>query len=213
MGGGGNGGAACCATPGGAACSGFNDGTCGVGTVCDGCGCGTGGGTVCGCGTGGGGGAGQLEFVGGNRGSYTTQTQYRYVGNGCGEFDYVKPAPNYCICIVSSSILLLLLGLLLWFLLKDMTNTTTPSVGCLGCLKTCQYVLSNGCSEQMMMSGTGVGPCSKTAITTACMQCASFGNMCAPVLVGDPTPAPQTGPAGTCVVWGDPHILTFDHKR
>jgi len=28
-----------------------------------------------------------------------------------------------------------------------------------------------------------------------------------------PTVAPPAGPEGTCVVWGDPHVLTFDKKR
>merc|ERR550525_1606220 len=40
-----------------------------------------------------------------------------------------------------------------------------------------------------------------------CMMC---GALCPTTA---PTTAPPVGPPGTCVVWGDPHILTFDKKR
>merc|ERR1712190_79456 len=136
-------------------------------------------------------------------------TQYRYVGAGAGQFDYVKPPPNYCICVVSSSVLLVLLGLLLWFLLKDQTQTTTPAFGCVGCLRKCQYVLSNNCVNMIQRRGIGgttftqsAGPCSKIAVTRACMQCANFGPDCQ---------APT--PPSVCIVWGDPHVATFDHKH
>jgi len=155
------------------------------------------------CGTGGG--SGNLQFVGGGRGAYTTNTQYRYVGVGAGEFEFVKPAaPNYCIFVVGSSLMVLLIGLLLWLLFKNTTNTTTPSVGCDGCLSGCQYSLSNGCAAPF--NSVAPGACAMATIVNACRQCAAI----CPVA---PTARPNPGLPGTCVVWGDPHILTFDKKR
>merc|ERR1719480_587317 len=51
-----------------------------------------------------------LSYVGSGRGSYSAQTQYKYVGAGCGEMEYVAPParPN-CFCIISISALLCLL--------------------------------------------------------------------------------------------------------
>merc|ERR1712048_1557985 len=68
-----------------------------------------------------------LSYVGSGRGSYTAQTQYKYVGAGCGEMEYVAPParPN-CFCIISISTLLCLLPLLLWWLSSSSTTGTTP---------------------------------------------------------------------------------------
>jgi len=123
----------------------------------------------------------------------------------------VKPAPSYCICMVTSSILLLLLLPLLWYLFHDTTFTATGThdVTCIGCLKACQYVVSNNCNDMILRNMPAAGPCSKVAVTKACMQCANFpGNQCKPDEV-----APPVGTPSTCVIWGDPHLMTFDRKR
>jgi len=149
-----------------------------------------------------------LQFVGGGVGSYITTTEYKFVGRGCGEFDVVRPKPNYCICILSSSVLLLLLGVLLWFLFKDSTNTTTPVPGCFGCLLACEVAQNNGCSGPLksgMLPSSGM--CSMTPLVQACMQCSGL----CPSLAPAPSPAPLA--SSTCIIWGDPHINTFDHKR
>merc|ERR1711972_638796 len=89
-------------------------------------------GTAVGCGNTGCGACDQeqasLSYVGSGRGSYTAQTQYKYVGAGCGEMEYVAPPakPN-CFCIMSVSTLLCLLPLLLYWLLGTNTGVTTPT--------------------------------------------------------------------------------------
>lgn len=192
------GGGACCASPGGAACSAVG---------CE---------DVVACGTGSG--PASLSFVGGGRGSYTTATEYKFVGAGAGEFEFVKPKPNYCICIVSSTALLLILGLLLWFLLKDTTNTTTRYTTCQGCLRICPAAANQGCLNGL---STGVMPsfgmCSMSALVQSCQMCSVLCPKPAPdpVPVPVPVPVPTPSPPATevCTIWGDPHIVTFDKKR
>merc|ERR1719188_1151751 len=46
------------------------------------------------------------------------------------------------------------------------------------------------------------------------MQCSILCPTAAPAPVPVPVPVPAPAPtSGTCLVWGDPHILTFDRKR
>jgi len=107
---------------------------------------------------------------------------------------------------VSSTILLALLLALLYLLFKDQTATTTVG-GCAGCLKTCNHVVMNNCAASILPGPSfsqSTGACSSTEVLKACAEtCGQFGPQCQ---------APA-GPPGTCIVWGDPHILSFDQKR
>merc|ERR1712003_593997 len=57
-----------------------------------------------------------LSYVGSGRGSYSAQTEYKYVG---------APAKPNCFCIISLSALLCLLPLLLYWLMGSNTAQTT----------------------------------------------------------------------------------------
>merc|ERR1719414_1858586 len=95
-------------------------------------GCGDGCGTGAGCGT-----SydttGVLSYVG-NGGDYTQETNYRYVGQGAGDFEMVAVPTNFrtniCVCIIPLLLLLLLLPLLLYYLSAISTEpvTTLPPV-------------------------------------------------------------------------------------
>jgi len=89
-----------------------------------------------------------MTFVGGG-GSYTTETSYKYVGHGAGEFSYVMPKKTNFLPFICGGllVLLLILGVVL-FSSGNPTTTTTPT---------------------------------------------------------------PVGPAGDCLLWGDPHVETFDH--
>jgi len=94
-------------------------------------------------------GPGVMTFVGGG-GSYTTETTYKYVGQGAGEFSYMTPKKTNFLPFVLGGLLVLALILAV-------------------------VVLSS------------LGPPTTTT-----------------------TPKPQ-GPPGDCLLWGDPHVETFDH--
>merc|ERR1719394_424318 len=92
-------------------------------------------------------GPGVMTFVGGG-GSYMTETTYKYVGRGAGEFSYVTPKTTSCMMFVVPGILVLLLIVLVILWMGGPTTTTTPK---------------------------------------------------------------PEGPPGDCLLWGDPHVETFDH--
>jgi len=97
---------------------------------------------ACGCETTG---PGVMTFVGGG-GSYTTETTYKYVGRGAGEFSYATPKQTNFLCFIVPGVLVLVLVVVLILFCGSPTTTTTPA-----------------------------------------------------------------GPPGDCLLWGDPHVETFDH--
>merc|ERR1719378_1682345 len=91
-----------------------------------------------------------MTYVGGG-GSYTVETNYKYVGAGAGEFSYVTPKKtNIMLCGTLGVAVLVLVAVILVVVLMP-------------------------------------GPVSST------------------------TPSPPVGPPGDCLIWGDPHVETFDH--
>jgi len=94
-------------------------------------------------------GPGVMTFVGGG-GSYTTETTYKYVGQGAGEFSYMTPKKTNFLPFVLGGLLVLAL-ILAVVVLSSLSPPTTTT-----------------------------------------------------------TPKPQ-GPPGDCLLWGDPHVETFDH--
>merc|ERR1719391_599174 len=93
-------------------------------------------------------GAAQMSFVGPGRGSYTTETTYKYVGYG-GEFAYVTPKRSLVGVFVGSGVALLVLVVVIICIIIPPGTTTSP---------------------------------------------------------------PPLGPPGHCLMWGDPHVETFDHS-
>jgi len=92
-------------------------------------------------------GAASMSYVGPGRGSYTTETTYKYVGYG-GEFAYVTPKRSLVGIFVGSGLALVVLVIVI-VLLWPPGITTTPK---------------------------------------------------------------PLGPPGHCLMWGDPHVETFDHS-
>jgi len=98
--------------------------------------------TACACETTG---PGVMTFVGGG-GSYTTETTYKYVGFGAGEFSYATPKRANVLPFIIGGVLLAVLIVVVILFVQSPTSTTTMPMG----------------------------------------------------------------PPGDCVMWGDPHVETFD---
>jgi len=93
-------------------------------------------------------GPGVMTYVGAG-GAYTTETTYKYVGQGAGEFSYMTPKRTNLMPFIIGG--LLVLALIVAVLLLNGGGVTTTT-----------------------------------------------------------TPKPE-GPPGDCLLWGDPHVETFDH--
>merc|ERR1711879_254513 len=174
------------------------------------------------------GGAGPvMSYTGAGCGEYAAVTTYQYVGQGCGEFNavLVPTGTNIWICVIPLG-LLALLGLL-WLLSQTNTATTTAVLTCGGCLaETCPYVKMHQCEPCLTNPGSappgkcggtnpanGPSECSIAAILENCKTATINGQLC--TAIPDPLQVcmEAAGPVGECIIFGDPHIMTFDHKR
>jgi len=92
-----------------------------------------------------------MTYVGGG-GSYTVETNYKYVGAGAGEFSYVTPKKTNIMLCCGLGVAVLAVIVVVLLLLPGGVSTTTPG-----------------------------------------------------------QPEPPIAPPGDCLIWGDPHVETFDH--
>jgi len=168
-----------------------------------------------------------MSFVGAG-GNYVEEVSYKYVGNGAGQFDLVGNKKFNCGPCVGIIIGLLVLAvvLLLLFLPQPPTTTTTPLTTSMcntqGCDATCLWDVDEKghghvtCRERVLWARDASVHVTTGSLTEAIdlvrseCQCA-----CAEAdFSGDvTTAAPPMPSSGTCLVWGDPHMETFDSSR
>jgi len=181
---------------------------------------------ACGCDCDGDAGAATLAYVGSGHGDYIEETTYRYVGAGSGNFEVVqgKSSSLRLYVGVSVGIALLVLILVLFLLPSPPTTTTTPGTSlpydCMAGFQNWQKGWSISkkawcCTHQQK----GCAPKTTTPPPTTALPydcdagiqnaaagwsdaknsycCAKFQKGCA-------------APAKTCLLWGDPHIISFD---
>merc|ERR1712019_18448 len=165
------------------------------------------------------------SYSGNGCGEYVATTTYQYVGPGCGEYNTIMVPTAVTNRIFFVLPCLSLLALLLWALLLP-----RGSYFCGQCIEDyCPHVKMHQCQGCLTKQGAfmtqgnpcGTEFCSKAEILQNCETAASSNKLCTTlpdptqVCVPEPvtpTPAPL-GPPGVCILFGDPHIMSFDHKR
>jgi hypothetical protein len=134
-----------------------------------------------------------MSYVGNGCGDYIQETSYKYVGCGAGEFDIVAARrPNYTWMLTCGVVLALALVIVIVVLLMLPDQATTTTTGA---------ALPYDCNA---------GPVSTMEIWSP----AKKAFCCQRTGVGCETPTQQPAlPPAVCLIWGDPHIKTFDKGR